>query len=324
MTRALTAVCWVAALLLTVPPAAAEATASIVVRAGKSDSANHLLARQFAEALVLGGNGAFTLDVRESQGSVQNVIEAARSKGNYIFTAPPSIIGLARRGSKPFERNPRYNDIRALFPIPFQTLQWVVRQDSGIKTLSDLAGHSFVPGGKGGVSERLTATALQVLGIEKRVQLIDIDVGAAPAAVMGNRVSGLAMAGSYPIPALVALAKAAPIRLVSLTPQELAKIVAADDSTAAQIVPKGTYPGVDEDVTTIALPVGAYTTRRMADRTAYDVTKLFWAQRTALAERNPPWQSVSPATIAALGVKLHPGALRYYDEAHIKVPAALR
>ena len=84
-------------------------------------------------------------------------MEAPKRRGNYIFTASPNVIAQARRGEKPFKPDPRYREIRALFPIPSLTVQWVVRQDSDIKSLADLAGHSFIPGPRGSISERLTA-----------------------------------------------------------------------------------------------------------------------------------------------------------------------
>jgi len=303
---------------------AKESTTSVVVRAGKAESPNYTLARQFSAALALAGNGAFTLEVRESQGSVQNVIDAPKSGANTVFTAAPSFIRQARRGAKPFAKNPGYYDIRSLFPIPFQTVHWVVRQDSGVHTLADLAGHSFVPGTKGSISERVTAAVLQVLGIEKKVQLIDIDVGAAPAAVMDNRVSGLAVAGSFPIPMVTQIASATPVSLLGLQPPELKKILAADDSIVAETIPGATYPSVDGEVTTVAVPAGAYTTTRMSAATAYALTKALWSQLPALAKRNPAWRAVAASAIPALGIKLHAGALRYYDEAKIAVPTAMR
>jgi TRAP transporter TAXI family solute receptor len=304
--------------------AANETTTQITVRAGKADNPNYPLARQFAEALALASNGAFALDVKESQGTVQNVIDAPRDGANTIFTASRSVIASARHGRQPFTPNRGYNDIRALFPIPAQTLHWVVRQDSGIQTMADLACHGFVPGAKGSVSERVTAGALQVLGIEKKVQLIDIDVAAAPDAVMSNKVSGLAMAGSFPIARIADIAKATPIRLLSLPSPVIAKMVAADDSIQQQVIPKNTYAGIDTDVTTVAVPVGIYATRHMSANTAYALTKAFWSQLGALGEKNPVWRGVTGSAVATLGITLHPGALRYYKEAGIAVPAAMR
>jgi TRAP transporter TAXI family solute receptor len=324
---------WFAAIVLALPLAAAygqskpsskDVTTQITVRAGKQDNPNYLLARQFAEALALATNGTFALDMKESQGTVRNVIDAPKDSANTIFTASRSVILQARRGSKPFVPNRGYNDIRALFPLPSQTIHWVVRQDSGIQTMADLAGHAFVPGAKGSVSERVTGSALQALGIENRVALLDIDIAAAPDAVMTNKVSGLAMAGSFPIPRIADIAKATPIRLLSLTPAIIAKMVAADDSIQPQTIPKETYPGLEADVTTVAVPVGIYATRRMSNATAYTLTKTFWSQLGALTGKNPAWRAITGASVPSLGIKLHPGALRYYQEAGIAVPAELR
>jgi uncharacterized protein len=313
----------VAVLLGSAPASAADVSASISIRAGKADSTYHMLARQFAEAVATGDN-ALTLVVEESQGSVQNIIDAPHRGTNYIFTAPPNLIAQAKRGNKPFKRNSHYSEIRALFPIPPQTMHWVVRADSGITNFARLAGRPFVPGAKGSIGERQTTSALHALGLDGRVQLIDIDAAGAQAALTGNQVIGIAISGTYPVPAVADLARATPIRLLGLSQEELAKVLAVDHSMAAQIVPKDTYQGVKDDVLSVALPAGAYTTERMRDDIAYAVTKAFWSQKADLTQRNPPWSAVTPGSLAALGIKLHRGALRYYKEAGIEVPAALR
>ena len=305
------------------PAFAADIPPAIIVHAGKADSASHALAVQFAEALAE-GNNALTIQVEESQGSVQNIIDARGRGPNYVFTASPSLIAQARRGDKPFPRDKRYRNIRALFPLPPLTMHWVVRADAGVSDFAGLAGQPFVPGAKGSFGERQTASMLHALGLEQRAELIDIDAAGAQAALGGKQVTGMALAGPFPLPAILDLAKTTPIRVLSLSPPELAKVLAADDSLVAQIIPKGTYPGLDDDVTSIALPAGAYTTAQMSDATAYAIVKAFWSEKRALGQRNRPWDSVAPGSLGLLGVKLHKGALRYYREAGIKVPTALR
>ena len=314
----------VVALALAMPADAKDQAGSILIRAGKANSLNHALAVQFAETVASAVNGAYTLDVRESQGSIENAKDAAKAPANYLFTAGPNVIAAARRGQKPFAPDPRYRDIRALLPIPPQTVHWVVRQDSGITSLAGLAGQNFITGAKGSVSERVTSEVFEAIGIEHDVQIMDIDAAAAPAALKAKQVSGFAIAGPYPLPALVELGGTTPFRLLSLSEPQVRKVVAADDSIAAETVPKSAYPGLDSDVTVLALPAGIYTTTRMSEATAYAITKAFWSQHAALMSRNPPWQAVSAGTLATLGVRLHKGALRYYREAHMPVPKALR
>lgn len=305
------------------PLPGAETAMQVIVHAGKADSSYHALAVQFAEA-VAKGDDALVPVVEESQGSVQNIIDAPQHPTNYVFTAPPSLIAQARRGEKPFSRNQRYGEIRALFPIPPLTMHWLVRADGDVRRFTDLAGRPFVPGGKGSFGERQTASALHALGLERTVPLIDIDANAARGALLGRQVAGLAVAGNFPVPAVSELARAVPLRLLSLGAEELKKVLAADDSALPQVIPAGTYPGIDEDVVTVALPAGVYTTTRMSEATAYAITKAFWTQKPELGQRNPPWNAVTPGTLAALGVTLHKGALRYYREAGIKIPTTLR
>ena len=137
-----------------------------------------------------------------------------RAQRQHIFTTSPDVIAEARRGDKPFTPDPRYREIRALFPIPPHTLHWVVRQDSDITSLADLAGHSFISGAGAASASALTMAALQALGIERRSSSSTSTFAAAPAALKANQVSGLAMSGSYPVPTLVDLARATPIRLI--------------------------------------------------------------------------------------------------------------
>jgi uncharacterized protein len=305
--------------------AADAAGPAVVMHAGKATGTYYLLAQQLIGAIG-SADGKLRLDLQESQGSVQNVIDAAHPQGggNLAFTAPPNIVAQARKGEKPFKRDPRYNDIRALFTIPYVTVHWVIRADSGITSFADLAGKPFVPGARGGVAERQTASVLGLLGLDGKVPLLDIDADSALPALRDGQVSGVALAGPYPLPAVAELAKAMPIRLLTLSPIEIARAMRSDDGVVATTIPKGTYPGVDEDVTTLAIPVGVYTTKAMSDATAYALTKAFWTRKTVLEKESPAWQATTPATLAALGAKLHPGALRYYKEAKMPIPAALR
>jgi uncharacterized protein len=294
------------------------------LRAGKADSPYHTLAIELVAALSQQGGQAPAIAVEESQGSVQNVIDAAQEPAPRLFTAPPNVISEARHGDKPFGKNPHYADVRALFPIPFQTMHWVVRKDADIKSFDDLAGHPFVPGGRGSFGEQQTETVLKLLGLEDRVQLIDIDSNAAASALSSKQIAGFATSGSYPIASLATLAKETSIQLLSLTSAQVERELKSDGTTVSATIPKGTYPGVDEDTKTVALPAGIYTTRRLGNDDAYRITKTFWTNLPALVQNAPAWGAVTPALLGVLRARLHPGALKYYLEAGIEVPAKLR
>lgn len=303
---------------------AAQAQTRVTLKSATAGSSYYLMMVQLGEALKTASSGELSPTIEESQGSVQNVKEAARRPGNFVFTTPPGLVRDAREGKAPFAGESGHDALRALFPIPGITMHWVVRADAGVASLSDLAGKDFIPGGRGTAGQRLTAAALTALGLEGKVRLVDTELGSAPAAVRNRQVAGYGTASTHPSPQVQELAATTAIRLIGLSPEEMEKVRAIDPSSAPVTIARGTYPGVDQDVRTLSVPVAAYATLRMDEATAHAITRAYWTQREAMARQNPWWAGVTHEMLAAVAGPLHPGALRYYAEAGIAVPEGLR
>src|SRR5579863_1378115 len=94
--------------LLVAPASVAAPDPPLALKAGKADSPYHALAIELVAALSHPAGDAPAISVEESQGSVQNVIDAAQDPAPRLFTAPPNVISDARRGNKPYGKNPRY------------------------------------------------------------------------------------------------------------------------------------------------------------------------------------------------------------------------
>ncbi|MEL6375098.1 MAG: TAXI family TRAP transporter solute-binding subunit [Pseudomonadota bacterium] len=299
--------------------APAHAETRVTYKSAKSTSSYYQMAVQIAQAMKAGSNGAIIVTIEESQGSVQNVKEASVRKGNYVFTTPPVLVRLAQAGKAKFQpKNPAYDKIRALFPIPSLTMHYVVRADSGVKTFADLAGKSFIIG-KGSFGAREARKNFKAFGVGDKVKLVNVELSAAGAALKNGKVDGFATAGSWPAPNVIAAGAGTKIRVLSMDDAQI-KIT----KRTRIVIPKGTYPGVDSDIVTTSLPVVAYTLSDMPDDVAYQLTKTFWEQKAKMAKANAWWKGVTPAMLAAIHGKLHPGALKYYNEIGVKVPAALQ
>jgi uncharacterized protein len=296
----------------------AAAETRVTYKSAKSGTSYYQMAVQVSEAIKAGTGGAIVLTVEESQGSVQNVMEAANRSGNYVFTTPPALAQAAIAGKGRFEpKNPAFETLRSLFPIPFLTMHYVVREDSGVTDFADLAGKSFIIG-KGSFGAGEAEKNFETFGIAGEVNLVDVELNSAVPALKNGQVDGFATAGSYPAPNVMEAAAGTDVRLLSMTDEQ----VAATGRTKL-VIPAGTYPGIDHDVVTTSLPVGAYTTSEMDEDTAYQMTKTFWESKTEMAKANPWWFGVTPEMLETLGAPLHPGALKYYKEAGFEVPGGL-
>jgi len=90
---------------------------------------------------------------------------------------------------------------------------WVVRKDSGIKSLSDLAGRKFTPGQRGSATEQLVIQMLEALAIKPN--LYRASLADAVAAVKDNRSVGYVKAGG------TAVLDGTTLELMAFTPVRL-------------------------------------------------------------------------------------------------------
>jgi TRAP transporter TAXI family solute receptor len=295
----------------------AQAETRVTYKSAKSTSSYYQMAVQISEAMKSGSNGAIIVTVEESQGSVQNVMESAVRSGNYVFTTPPVLVRLAKGGKAMFKgkENPKFNDIRALFPIPSLTMHFVMSNKSGVKTFADMEGKTILLG-KGSFGAREGAKYLKKFGLEGKVKLAEVELSNAGPALKNGQIDGFVTAGSYPAPNVIEAAAGTGVTVISLTDEQI-KI----SKRTKLVIPAGTYAGQKEDITTTSLPVVAYSTTQMDDATAYALTKTYWDQKANMGKGAPWWNAVDKGLMANIKGKIHPGAVKYYKEAGIELTA---
>ena len=298
----------------------ANAETRVTYKSAKSTSSYYQMAVQIAENMKAGSGGNIIVTVEESQGSVQNVMEAAVRTNNYVFTTPPVLVKLAQAGKAMFKgkSNPKFNNIRALFPIPSLTMHFVMSADSGVSKFSDLEGKTILLG-KGSFGAKEGAKYLKLFGLGGKVKLANVELNNAVPAIKNRQIDGFVTAGSYPAPNVIEAAAGVGVTLISLSDAQVKK-----SKRTRLIIPAGTYPGIDTDTVTTSLPVIAYTISNMNNETAYQLTKTYWNQIASMGKAFPWWNGVSGKMLTNIYGKIHAGALRYYDEAGINVPAANR
>lgn len=294
----------------------AQAETRITYKSAKSTSSYYQMAVQIAEAMKTGSGGNIIVTVEESQGSVQNVMEAAVRTGNYVFTTPPVLVRLAQGGKAMFKdkANPKFDEIRALFPIPSLTMHFVMRADSGVSTFADLEGKTVLIG-KGSFGAREGAKYLKLFGLEGKVTLADVELNNAVPALKNKQIDGFVTAGSYPAPNVIEAAASTGVTVLSLSDEQIAKT-----KRTRLVIPAGTYAGIDNDIITTSLPVVAHTTTSMDDDTAYQLTKTYWEQKSGMGAAAAWWNGVSGKLLENIYGKVHPGAKRYYQEAGMSLP----
>ena len=306
-----TVVAAIAVTAMTLTSASAETR--VTYKSAKTGSSYYQMGVELAEAMKAGTGGDISVTIEESQGSTQNVMEVRARGGDYVFTAPPALVGAAQQAKGEFEGkgDPAFDEIRALFPIPSLTMHFVMSEASGVTDLAGLDDKTILLG-KGSFGATEGEKYLALFDIADKVTIADAELSNAVAALKNGQIDGFVTAGSWPAPNVVEAAATLPVTVLSMTEEQV-----AETGRAGMTIPAGTYAGQESEITTTSLPVVAYATTRMDDDTAYALTKTFWDSKARLGETSPWWQGVDPAMLDTIEGKLHPGAVRYYEEAGV-------
>uniref|UniRef100_UPI003BACB936 TAXI family TRAP transporter solute-binding subunit n=1 Tax=Stappia sp. TaxID=1870903 RepID=UPI003BACB936 len=301
-------------------PLSASAETRVTYKSASAGSSYYQMGVQVAEAIKAGTDGNIILTLEESQGSVQNVMESAVRPGNFVFTSPPALVSLAQGGKAMFKdkANPKFDEIRALFPIPSLTMHFVMRADTGVTDFAGMEGKTILLG-KGSFGAREGEKYLDMFGLKDKVDLANVELSNAGAALKNGQIDGFVTAGSYPAPNVIEAAAGTGVTIIPLSDEQI-----AETKRTKLVIPAGTYPGQDADVATTSLDVIAFTTTAMDDDTAYALTKTFWEEKARMAGDAPWWKGVSPEMVAAIPGKIHPGALRYYEEKGVALGEAAK
>ncbi len=304
-------------LMLTMPSFALAKT-RLVLKSARQASTYYAFAVGQANAIQAGAPDV-EVTVEDSPGSMVNVKES-KNRQDFLFTSPPILIAGAIAGKGKFEEG-GYENIRALWPIPGLVMHWVVREDSGVKTLQELAGKKFIPGGAGSAGARFTEQVLEAIGVKDQVELQTVDLNEGVQAVKNRRAIGFATASSAPAAMVSEISATTGIRVLSLDDEGYRKV---SGKFARYTIPAGVYKGVDYDVQTISLLVGTYTLADLPDDVVYQVTKAFWENRDVWEKSHPAMKFVKMEGVTELQAKIHPGALKYYTEVGLEIPDELK
>ena len=255
-------------------------------------------------------------------GSIENLklindgqIESGFAQADLADWAYKGIDDFA--GSGPL---PRLRAIASLFP---EAAHLVVRADSPVHSLADLAGKrvSLGEAGSGTAADARVLLAAAKLG-EKDVTRQYLRPGPAAEELKAGTIDAFFLVGGAPIPAIRDLAKSTPIRLVPFDGEIIDALKKNFVFYHRAVIPAGTYPGIDGDTPTFGFYALWLANADIDTDLIYAITKSLWNEATAklLGTLDPIGQRIRlDRALNGVSVPLHPGAERFYRDVGLPV-----
>ena len=194
--------------------------------------------------------------------------------------------------------------------------------------INNLDGERFALGARNSGAERSGDHILRSLGIDyaNKVTLAWMGYGATANAIQDGTIVGMNVPAGVPVTAITrAFAMSGEdITLLSFSDEQLDQVNATYPIWQRFTIPAGTYPNLDETIQTISHPNVFAVRADIPDEDVYEITKAIFENLPALQEIHKATREVSLETaLKGMGVPLHPGAARYFQEKGVAIPPEL-
>lgn len=190
--------------------------------------------------------------VSESQGAVA-ITKSVRSGESELGNSVSATDYENYNGLGTFEGKPN-KDARMLFYYEVTWEMMCVNRKEGITSVQDLNGKRFNPGGTGTSAEQIGKNIFNLLGVEP--DYFTASQSDASDAYANKEIVGTIKLGPKVDSYIMQLNANDQIDIISLTDEEVAKILEAYPYLITGTIPAGTYDNIDYDATVVGTPQG--------------------------------------------------------------------
>lgn len=287
-----------------------------------------------AAFVIWGGLAAFvsqeskTVEMNNltTRGAVEDIRLVENKKAEFALGVA-TLVQLALKGKKMFKK--KYTNIRGLGPGTVSYFHIVTAKRDGIKTVQGLDGKSWSFARKGSSTHFMSRTIAKLAGITVREE--NLNWNKAADAIKDRRLTAFSIPNPIPSPGVIRLSTAEPITLLPVDGKVRDTMMKANGAYFKITIPKGSYNGVDKGVPTIGYTAWTIVGAQVPNDVAYEVTRLNFSKKGKifLLRVHKGWRAgfeIAPALdqMAAINMKIHPGAARYWKEQGHKIPASIQ
>ncbi|MBR7024705.1 MAG: TAXI family TRAP transporter solute-binding subunit [Selenomonadaceae bacterium] len=248
--RVVTAVCALALAVAVAGCGGGEKEQFINIATGGTAGTYYPIGGAIAEVLNKNGMNA---SAQSTGASVAN-INMLKDKQVELAIVQNDITYYAVNGEEMFKDTGKVENLNAIASLYPETCQFVVREDSGIKSINDLKGKRVAVGAAGSGAEANARQILEAYGItydDVNEQFLSFSEGSY--ALKDGTVDAAFVTAGYPTASVQDIASQKKIRLLPIGDEQIKKLSEKYPFYTKTTVPAGTYQGFDEEIQTVSV-----------------------------------------------------------------------
>ncbi|MCC7185415.1 MAG: TAXI family TRAP transporter solute-binding subunit [Acidobacteria bacterium] len=246
--------------------------------------------------------------------SVENLKLMHEGKLDLALTLADTLAE-AHAGTGPFAETGKV-DVHSVAILYTNYTHVIVRKDSGITSIAELAGRPVSTGAVGSGTEIVADRLFLTAGINPQTGIVRKSLGLGPsvAALKDGTIDAIFLSGGAPTPAIQELAASLEIAMLptgmlqpSLQQRFGPHMYRVHDMLA------GTYPGMTSDVAVVGVPNLLVASGRLSPAFVAKLTQTLYDANETLAVLLPEVRALAwPANPTVAPTPFHPGAQQYY------------
>lgn len=259
-------------------------------------------------------NTDITVNALSGNGSQANV-QALQDADAELAFCQSDVMAYAYNGTNLFEKTGAVKNFSVVAALYTESVQ-IVTCDPNIKTVADLKGKTVSVGAAG---SGVYFNAMDVLGAYD-ITINDIDpvyqsFGDSADSLKDGKIDAAFIVAGAPTTAITDLSTSKAAYLVSLDADHVKKLIASSDYYTEDTIKAGTYSGVTEDVTTVAVAAVVLADNSVSEEAIYTFTKDLFESASSQVSAHAKYSEVNVDFGASMtSVPYHPGAAKYFAE----------
>ncbi|MBR3585284.1 MAG: TAXI family TRAP transporter solute-binding subunit [Oscillospiraceae bacterium] len=255
-----------------------------------------------------------------SGGSAAN-IDAIDIGDAQLGFSQSDVLAYAYAGTRSFEEIGAITNFSIVAPLYMEQVQ-IVTLNPDIKTVADLKGKAVSIGAAG---SGVYFNAIDVLGAydltEDDIKPTYQSFGDSAEALQDGQIDAAFVVAGAPTTAITSLAASKSVYLVSLDDEHIDALIEASPFYSKAVIPADTY-GMPEDATTVAVSAVVIASNDVADVDVYNFLCGVYENLDDLAKVHDKANELSLEFASSfVGVPYHAGAVQYFADKGIEVPA---
>ena len=325
-----------AAAILTAAVATPSASAAQIYK-GETAGVGDPVHTMFVTFVNQAGKAGVEIQVNAGQTLTKSMLKGGRQEIDF-FSTVPSLVNLMKNQARMYESvddaPEAAGQLRAILGFKAGAYHPVTLEGSGIETWEDLKGKTVFTGPPAGSASATSEALIKIItGYEpgKDYDAVRLNWGEGYAALADKKIDMMVRPAEIGSSKIEQFGLSGEFRILSIPDDVI-------DSEAMQALfgrpgrgmlkfDGGVYKGqlTDGNITALGFTQFVGTHAGVSEDVVYNATRSFWENLDEVHATAFFLKAVTPETaFTSVNVPLHPGAAKYYEEAGIPIPDALR